>query len=70
VEREFTSLLNGYVEWFMIAPDTERAATANYLDAGLLYLLTDNVQLDTGAGCGLTSAALDFFLKAGISVRW
>lgn len=71
VQKSFTDLLTGYAEWYLLAPDTGRGTpTQDYLDAGLLYLLTENLQLDTSAGCGLTSAALDYYIGGGVSVRW
>lgn len=40
------------------------------LDGGLTWLLRPNLQLDVAAGVGLTDAADDWFVGAGVSVRW
>ncbi|MFD2245612.1 transporter [Pontibacter ruber] len=38
-------------------------------DAGILFLLLPNLQLDLAAGTGLSKAAPDYFITTGISVR-
>jgi len=38
-------------------------------DAGLLFLVRHNMQLDVAAGVGLSRAAPDFFITTGFSVR-
>jgi hypothetical protein len=41
-----------------------------FMDAGLLYRLTPNMQLDLRAGLGLTGRPDDLFTGAGFSVRF
>jgi len=70
LEKAFNDSVTGYGEWFMIVPDhVARAETQHYLDGGVLYLLTENIQLDTSAGIGLTSEATDVFAGFGFSFR-
>ena len=40
-----------------------------YIDGGLLYLVTDNVQLDASVGYGLNELALDYFCGFGVTIR-
>jgi hypothetical protein len=70
LERSFTDEIEGYGEWFMLAPDgADFLHTQHYADGGILYQFTPNVQCDVSAGCGLNDAALDFFVGAGFSIR-
>jgi hypothetical protein len=59
-ERALTELLTGYAEWVMLSLDTPpEADTSQIIDGGLLYLVTDNIQLDASVGYGLNELALD-----------
>ena len=42
----------------------------NFMDGGMLYRLTTNMQLDVRAGFGLSGRPDDFFTGAGFSVRF
>lgn len=48
------------------SPDDARHS----FDGGFTYLLGDRLQLDVAGGVGLSSAATDWFVGAGVSVRW
>jgi len=62
--------LAGYVEFFS-AVSTERGANwVGTFDAGLIYALTDNVQLYVGANIGVTRSADDWSLFAGLAWRF
>ncbi|GAB3818929.1 transporter [Pontibacter rugosus] len=41
----------------------------HFADMGLMFLLQNNLQLDVGAGIGLSKAAPDLFITTGISFR-
>ncbi len=41
----------------------------HFWDAGLTYLIEDNIQLDISGGTGITQNVQDLFLSAGISFR-
>ncbi len=41
----------------------------NQADAGLLWVVRNNIQLDVAAGRGLNRAATDFFVTTGFSIR-
>ena len=67
----FTEQIGGYTEWFVLCPsgaDTERVQ--HYMDGGLTYKLTPDVQFDVRAGYGLTGAADDLFAGTGLSIRF
>lgn len=66
-----TDRLGAYTEWFALIPsgaDTE--LTEHYFNGGFTYLVNDDIQLDIRAGTGLNSAADDYFLGTGMSVRF
>src|SRR5258706_181042 len=65
----FTKTLRGYVEYVGIAPICIGRTYLAYLDTGVTYGLTENVQLDAGVQIGLSRRASDFVLFTGISFR-
>jgi hypothetical protein len=66
----WTDKLSSFHEWYMFAPaGAETAQNQQYFDAGLTYLITDNLQWDIRAGVGLNEAADDFFTGSGLSIR-
>ncbi len=63
-----TDKLSSYVEYFGFYRDVR--GPEHYVNGGLMYLLTPNVQLDINAGVGLNDRAGDVFAGAGIAWRW
>ncbi len=59
-----------FFEVFGDVPASAPGDPAHSFDAGLTYLVRDNVQLDLAAGFGLSDEADDFFVGAGISIRF
>ncbi len=62
--------LGAYIEYAGFANLNHDEDYRAYFDAGLTYGLTDNIQLDGGLRVGLTNAADDIGLFAGISLRF
>lgn len=60
--------LGTFVELFGETP-TDEGKPANSFDAGVTYLLADNLQIDFLAGVGLSEAANDWFAGAGLVWR-
>jgi len=60
--------LGTFIEFFGEAP-TATGKPANSLDAGLTYLIADNLQIDVLAGTALSEAADDWFIGAGLVWR-
>lgn len=59
-----------YTEWYVISPDgADFDHCQNYVDAGVTYLLSDNLQLDIRYGVGLNEAADNYFAGAGVTWR-
>ncbi len=60
-----------YIEYFGFYPEDNDvdAENAHYLNGGLSYLFSPNLQLDIRAGFGLNEDADDFFTGAGVSFR-
>ncbi len=65
-ERELTPHLAGYLE---LAAESAAGAPTVTLDAGLMYKLDANTQLDGGVQRGLSRAADDLHVFAGLSHR-
>jgi hypothetical protein len=62
--------VGAYTEWFAFCPDgADFDHNQNYANAGLTFLVNDNLQLDVRAGVGLNEAADDLFTGAGFAWR-
>ena len=60
-----------YTEWFMITPaGAESVTTVHFVDGGLAYRVTNNLQLDVRVGKGISGPATDYFVGSGAVVRW
>ena len=59
--------LGCYAELYGFAPRSKQAE--HLADAGLTYLLQQNLMVDISTGVGITSNAPDFFLAVGFSIR-
>ena len=59
-----------FVELYALAPESRGGQATRYVDAGLTYLLGNDVQLDLRLGAGLNQAAARGFAGAGVAVRW
>jgi hypothetical protein len=70
ISHDLIGDLSGYIEYAGFANLSHDEDYRGYFDAGLTYGLTPDVQLDTGIRVGLTEAAEDFGVFAGISVRF
>jgi hypothetical protein len=67
----FTESLGGYAETFALLPHSGLAAKPEYyVDGGLTYKFTKDIQADVRAGYGLNAAASDLFAGVGLSIRW
>lgn len=64
--HSLTDKLGAYVELYGGLPEDNKSA--HLWDAGLTYLLSNNVQLDVSGGTGISDVQ-DIYLSAGISVR-
>lgn len=67
---ELTKKLGLYTEVYTERSAEDSARTIVTLDAGITYAVTDNLQLDTGVAVGVTDAADDFNVFAGLSRRF
>jgi len=60
-----------FYEWYILmftnAPDNR---PTSFMDGGLIYRLTPNVQVDIRAGFGLSGRPDDFFTGTGFSIRF
>lgn len=59
-----------YVELYGSIPASATGTPSNSFDGGFVWLVRPNLQLDIEAGVGLSSAAADWFVGAGLSVRF
>ncbi len=59
-----------YAEYYTLLPGSRGGSNANYVNGGLSYLVNNDTQLDVRLGFGLNSPQPDYFLGAGISLRF
>ena len=64
---ELTDKLKGFVEVYGFLSSVESAD--HRFDAGLLYLVKPNLQVDISGGIGITKSAPNNFIEAGVSFR-
>ncbi len=65
-----TALSDAISVYIEVARDKEKGQKASYIvDAGILWLIKNNLQIDLAVGRQLNSLATDFFITSGISVR-
>lgn len=62
--------LTGFVEYFGLYPRDVASGSANFLQTGVLYRLTYNLQLDARVGAGLNRGTDDILTGAGVSWRF
>ena len=65
--KRTTLFYEWYIFTFTNAPDNR---PLNYMDGGLLFQVTPNIQLDIRAGFGLSGRPDDFFTGTGFSIRF
>jgi Putative MetA-pathway of phenol degradation len=62
--------VSGYLEFFSDISTERHAGWIGTVDAGLEFLVAENVQFDCGCNFGITPAADDFNPFAGVTVRF
>lgn len=62
--------LFGYVEFFSAVSTERDASWVGTFDTGLIYSLTDNIQLNAGVNMGVTRSAYDWTGFAGMTWRF
>ena len=70
ISRGIVGELSGFVEFFSSVSTESGSEWVGTFDAGLTYMLTDDIQLDAGVYVGLTRAADDINPFLGISWRF
>lgn len=71
VGLSLTSKLSSFFEWYALFPvSSATAMTEHYLDAGLAYALSDDLQIDFRVGKGLNDASDDYFVGTGLAIRF
>lgn len=68
---QWTKRVGAFHEWFMISGTGggDRSAQ-HYLDMGIFYYLTPNIQFDARVGRQISNRTDNFFTGAGFSGRW
>lgn len=70
VGRPIAGKASAYAEFFSSLSTERHAGWIGTVDAGVAYLVTENIQLDAGCNFGVTPAADDFNPFTGISIRF
>ena len=65
-----TDVLGAYAEVFGFLPQQEGAPDAYYLNGGMTWLISADVQLDARVGGRLNGSQPDFFAGVGAGWRW
>lgn len=65
-----TERLGSYIEAFGFMPSDEHGPNTSFVNGGLTYLLSDDVQLDMRTGIGLNAVDSSYFVGIGLSRRW
>jgi len=64
-----TQVVTTYIEWYGLFPENQGGGSSNYLDTGIGWLLSNNLQLDWRIGVGLQDPSPNWFTGVGLSVR-
>src|SRR6185436_8633267 len=65
-----TERLGAYLEWYGFSEETLEGPTTHYVNGGVSFLVTNDLQLDARIGTGLNDADPDWYAGVGASVRW
>jgi hypothetical protein len=65
-----TERLGAYLEWYGFSEETLDGPTTHYVNGGMSFLVTNDLQLDARIGTGLNDAHPDWYAGVGASVRW
>jgi hypothetical protein len=70
LDHSIVGKLSGYLELFSDISAESHSGWVGTVDAGIEFLVTENVQFDCGCNFGVTRAADDFNPFAGVTVRF
>lgn len=62
--------LGAFVEVYGFSEESEGGDTSTYADAGVTYLLSDDLQIDARVGSGIDGNDVDVFFGGGVTKRW
>jgi hypothetical protein len=66
----FSDKLSGYAEFYDVANTDSEGTNPAYIDAGLVYQILPNAEIDRGCNFGITAAAPDYQPFTGFSFRF
>ncbi len=66
----FADQWGAYLEAFSFQPDLAGKVASTYINTGLTYLISDDLQLDARVGSGLNGINKDYFIGFGASSRF
>lgn len=66
----FTDRIGGFLEYYGFVEEEEDGPSTHYVNAGVTYLLSNDLQLDLRYGRGLNDPDPDDFVGIGAAVRW
>jgi hypothetical protein len=65
-----TDRIGSYIEYYGFYPNAEHNDDAHFINGGLTYLISNDVQLDARIGAGLNEEADDFLAGVGFAIRF
>lgn len=66
----FTDRIGGYLEYFGFTEEEEDGPSTHYLNTGVTYLISNDLQVDVRYGRGLNDPSPDDFVGVGAAVRF
>ena len=69
IDHDLIERISAYVEYVGVAPMHLDQTYLAYFDAGVMFALAENVQLDVGINRGLSRQAADYTVFTGLSFR-
>lgn len=66
----FTDRIGGFLEYYGFTEEEEDGPSTHYVNTGVTYLLSNDLQLDLRYGRGLNDPDPDDFVGIGAAVRW
>ncbi len=66
----FTDRIGGYLEYYGYVEEEENGPGTHYLNTGITYLISNDLQIDLRYGRGLNDPDPDDFVGIGAAVRW
>ena len=69
IQYQATGRIQAYGEWYQLQPDLSVGFRQHYIDAGILFALSNDLQVDARVGVGLNHDADRSYFGLGLALR-